>query len=113
SSTLINQYSESRFSQPLFSTSELHYPLQPLQCERQKAPYNILMIAIDTWRYDAFNPQLTPHITEFSKTALLFNHHISGGNSTQAGLFSLFYGLSNNYWSAMMRYHQGALLIDE
>jgi len=113
SSTLINQYSESRFSQPLFSTSELHYPLQPLQCERQKAPYNILMIAIDTWRYDAFNPQLTPHITEFSKTAWLFNHHISGGNSTQAGLFSLFYGLSNNYWSAMMRYHQGALLIDE
>lgn len=113
SSFIINQLSETRFSQPLFPVASVKYPLHALQCEPKPRPYNILIIGIDTWRHDAFNPQLTPHLFQLGKDSWIFDKHMSGGNSTQAGLFSLFYGLSGNYWSSMMEYRQGALLIDE
>lgn len=111
--TTINRFSETRYAQPLFPDAPIRYPLHPLQCKKQDNPYNILIIAIDTWRFDAFNPELTPHIYNFARQAWIFNHHMSGGNSTQAGLFSLFYSLPSNYWSAMMKHNQGALLINE
>lgn len=58
----IEQISENRFSQPLFTLKPLHYPLAPMQCQPQKKPLNILMIAIDSWRADAMNARITPAI---------------------------------------------------
>jgi membrane-anchored protein YejM (alkaline phosphatase superfamily) len=112
-SLIINKASETRFSQPLFPNTSIHYPLHPLQCKVKNKQYNILLIGVDTWRHDAFNQKVTPHLYQFSNRAWVFNQHMSGGNSTQPGLFSLFYGLPGNYWSAMMENKQGALLINE
>lgn len=111
--SLINRYSETRFSQPLFPVSPLNYPMHPLSCHVNPTKYNILLIAIDTWRFDAMNEELTPNIQKFSHQAIRFENHYSGGNCTQAGLFSLFYGLPSNYWTSMLEQHKGALLIHE
>lgn len=90
----------------------LQYPLHPLQCaKKQKQPLNILFIVVDTWRFDALTPTVTPHLWEFSKKTIQFNHHFSGGNCTRAGIFSLFYGLPANYWEAFLNQKKSALLM--
>ncbi len=109
----VERYSETHFSQPLFPLAKLKYPLNPLICEAKKPHLNILLIGIDTWRFDAMNQLLTPHIEKFSKKSWQFTRHFSGGNSTQAGLFSLFYSIPSTYWSSMLQQHQGAAFIHE
>lgn len=111
--SLIDRYSETRFSQPLFPVAPLHYPLHALNCKPHSKPYNIIIIGIDTWRFDTLNKTVTPNIEAFANTAWRFNNHISGGNATQPGLFSLFYALPSNYWSSMLAQKRGPLLIDE
>ncbi|ENM5925013.1 DUF3413 domain-containing protein [Vibrio mimicus] len=80
------------------SSSALNYPLRPLRIEPPAQRPNILVIGIDAWRFDDANREVTPNIANFGQGATRFTHHLSGGNSTQAGLFSLFYGLPATYW---------------
>lgn len=91
----------------------LNYPLHPLQCTLPQKPYNIVMIVLDAWRFNMLNQTVTPHLTAFSKNAWVFEKNISGGNSTQPGIFSLFYGIPANYWTAMLAQHQGPVLIHQ
>lgn len=78
----------------------LHYPLAPMQCQRPKKPMNVLVIMLDTWRYAQMNKTVTPNIARFAESSWQFKNHFSGGNCTQAGVFSLFYGLPAMYWDA-------------
>nr|WP_199246852.1 DUF3413 domain-containing protein [Vibrio mimicus] len=80
------------------TSSALNYPLRPLRIEPPAQRPNILVIGIDAWRFDDANREITPNIANFGQSATRFTHHLSGGNSTQAGLFSLFYGLPATYW---------------
>lgn len=91
----------------------LDYPLHPLQCKIPSKPYNIVMIVLDAWRFDMLNPTVTPHINQFAKNAWVFSNNISGGNSTQPGIFSLFYSIPENYWTAMLAQHQGPVFIHQ
>jgi uncharacterized protein len=77
-----------------------HYPLSPLKITPPTKPMNILVIGIDAWRADSFSQGITPHIWQIAKNGLRFSNHFSGGNSTQAGVFSLFYALPSTYWKA-------------
>ena len=91
----------------------LNYPLHSMQCIAPKKPLNIVFLFIDTWRYDAMNKRVTPHIAEFAKKTTQFQNQWSGGNCTQPGIFSLFYGIPSSYWTAMLKQRQGPVLIDE
>lgn len=91
----------------------LHYPLHPLHCELPKKPLNIVIIAIDTWRFDMLNNAVTPHIQQFAQQSWQFNNHWSGGNTTQPGIFSLFYGLPETYWSSATQQHIHPMLINQ
>lgn len=83
--------------QPVHST--LNYPLSALVTapDTGKRP-NILILAIDAWRFDDATRAVTPNILKFAKDSYRFQNHLSGGNSTQVGIFSLFYGLPATYW---------------
>ena len=67
---------------------ELHYPLKtmnyafPNEKNKQK---NVLMIVIDSWRFDALTQHITPNIYNFSKKSLLFQNHWSSGNTSTNG----------------------------
>ena len=91
----------------------LKYPRHPLQCVMTRKPYNIVVIALDAWRFDMLTKQVTPHIDNFSKRAWVFKNNDSGGNCTQPGIFSLFYGIPANYWSATLDQHRGPVLIHQ
>lgn len=90
----------------------LQYPLRPLQCEPQQRP-NIIVIMIDSWRFDAMSPAITPHIAGFARRSLRFNDHHSGGNATRIGVFSLFYSIPGTYWHSVLSDRKGPAVFDE
>lgn len=91
----------------------LHYPLRPLQCVAPKKPYNIVIIALDAWRFDMLNSKVTPNIYKFAKKSWIFTDNLSGGNCTRPGIFSLFYSIPANYWTAVLDQHRGPVLIHQ
>lgn len=91
---------------------KIKYPSdEDIQLNSLTSRYNILWIVIDTLRYDAISPTLTPNIFEFQKHAINFTNHQSSGNSTQAGVFGMFYGLPPSYFPATIQHHQEPLLM--
>ncbi len=99
--------------QPDQAFAQMHYPLQPLQFKTPKHHLNVVIIGIDTWRFDMLTPLYTPNIFEFSKQAWVYKQHFSGGNATGPGVFSLFYGLPATYWTATKVAKKGPILLDE
>ncbi|WP_244897017.1 hypothetical protein [Candidatus Coxiella mudrowiae] len=66
------------------SNHPLKYPLHRLQFSVPKKLLNVLIIGIDTWRYDGISKIYTPNIYEFPQGRLQFKNHWSGarGNCT-------------------------------
>ena len=89
----------------------LNYPLVPLQCTAPAPHRNIVFLVIDSWRFDALGPEVTPHISRFARRAAHFAQHFSGGNATRAGIFSLFYGIPATYWHDMLQQRRGPVFI--
>lgn len=93
--------------------SELVYPAHALQCSAPAAPFNILFVLIDAWRFDALTPEVTPNIYKLADSSWRFENHFSGANSTRTGVFSLMYGMPGTYWHAMLAEQRGAVLIEQ
>jgi membrane-anchored protein YejM (alkaline phosphatase superfamily) len=91
----------------------LSYPLTPLSCEPTEPVRSIVIIVIDSWRFDAMNESTTPNIARFAARAARFGQHFSGGNATRAGTFSLFYGIPSTYWHDMLQQRRGPALVSE
>lgn len=66
-------------------------------------PLNVLILLIDSWRFDLLTSEVTPNIKRFVDTrpVATFHNHLSGGNATRTGVFSLFYGLFGTYWDGV------------
>lgn len=93
--------------------SALSYPKQQLRYEKQTADFpNILIILIDSFRYDMFARDITPNIIKFSRDSMVFENHYSGGNCTRFGVFSIFYGLHGFYWNAILGERRSPILMD-
>lgn len=98
--------------QSILSTDKaLHYPLHPLQYHLPKHPLNVLLIVVDTLRYDMINTTNMPNVTRFAQSADQFLDNNSGGDCTRPGIFSLFYGIPATYWDAALTHHTGSIMI--
>ena len=82
------------------NSGALKYPQEPLNCSDPKEKLNILLITIESLRFDMLSPKWMPHIYDFSKSKINFKNHYSNGNATKPGLFTLFYGIPASYWDA-------------
>ena len=91
---------------------ELHYPRSPLRCEPKPPRLNVLLIVVDAMRADSLAPTIAPRMAEFAQGAMRFDSHASGGNSSRAGMFSLFYSLPASYWDAFADDHRPPVLMD-
>jgi len=91
---------------------ELDYPKVPLRCRPSAQKHNLLMIVVDSWRYDAMTTEITPNISAFSRRSIRYENHFSGGNATRVGIFSLFYGLPGTYWQAVEGSQRGPVLLE-
>ncbi len=77
----------------------LNYPLVPLLCSNT-GKTNVLIIVVDALRWDMLNKEVMPLLSNWIKQPgmSVFTNHISGGNGTETGIFSLFYSLPRSYW---------------
>ncbi|MCL1602612.1 sulfatase-like hydrolase/transferase [Succinatimonas hippei] len=78
------------------------YPKEKLQYAPVEKKLNVLWLAIDTLRYDAFTKEIMPNTYAFSENGYVFNDHYSSSNSTRGGIFGLFYGLPPSYWQVAL-----------
>ncbi len=97
---------------PKASSSGLHYPVKPLAWKAPERKLNFLWVVLESWRYDAFDENHSPEIWKISKGAHVFENHISGGNNTTFGVFTMFYGLYGSYRNAFLAEHRGPVLVD-
>ena len=77
----------------------LNYPLTPMSC-LNKDKTNVLILAVDSLRADMLNEEAMPLLSKWAKEPgmTVFTNHISNGNGTQPGIFSIFYSLPGSYW---------------
>lgn len=93
---------------------DLSYPLHPLQAQVPTHKKDIVLLVIDSWRFDTFNPQVSPNIWALAeeKDALIYQNHISTGNATRTGIFGLFYGIPGTYWHSFLANQRSPVLMD-
>jgi hypothetical protein len=91
----------------------LAYPLRPLACAAQAVEPNIVFIVVDSWRFDAIGPRVTPNIHAFAQRTVRFENHFSGGNATRIGVFSLFYSIPGTYWHRVLAEQQRPVFVEE
>lgn len=72
------------------------YPKKSFVCEPE-SPKNVIYVVIESWRFDQFNSEITPNIYKIGQDSLVFSNHLSGGNVTTNGMFSLFFGMSSTF----------------
>lgn len=90
----------------------LRYPLNPIVADTVSNK-SILILLLDSWKSNAMDSVITPHIAEFSEDAFYFSNHYSGSNGTRTGVFSLFYGIPGLYWYDVLGGQIGPVLIDQ
>ncbi|MDP1573585.1 MAG: sulfatase-like hydrolase/transferase [Coxiellaceae bacterium] len=95
----------------LVTRQKLAYPAHPLHYHLPARPLNVLLIVVDTLRYDMVNPTNMPNVYRFSNNTNQFLDNISGGNCTRPGIFSLFYGIPATNWATALQDEQPSILI--
>ena len=90
----------------------LTYPLAPLTVERPAKSPNIVWLVAESLRFDMLDQKIMPSLWDFSEQSLRLEKHYSGGNLTQMGVFSMFYGLYAPYWFPMLDNRRAPVLMD-
>lgn len=98
---------------PRMNYSSLSYPLAEIEHTKKKDLPNVIFILIDAWRFDMLNQDVSPNITRFSKDAVVFRNHYSGGNASRFGVFTLIYGVYGSYWHSFLAERRSPVLLDE
>jgi membrane-anchored protein YejM (alkaline phosphatase superfamily) len=89
----------------------IHYPLSQLKIAADAPKPNILIVVIDSLRHDMINSAVMPNLARWSNSARRFENHLSGGNATRFGIFSLVYGLHGSYWSPFLNEQAPPVLV--
>ena len=89
----------------------LEYPAAPLVLEDDARDYNIVWLTCESLRWDMLTPEIMPNLWAFSQKGRRFTDHVSGGNGTRMGIFSMFYGLPGSYWFSVLDERQPPLLV--
>ncbi|MHC6526027.1 DUF3413 domain-containing protein [Vibrio proteolyticus] len=103
---------EQEKSLKLSNKGDLNYPLNPLQTMPLTRPKDIMLLVIDSWRYDTFSQAVSPTIWQLAQQGVTYQNHISTGNATRTGIFGLFYGMPGTYWHAFLANQRSPVLID-
>ncbi len=94
------------------AAGELNYPLAPMRCQARAPDLNVLLVVIDGMRADALTPEVAPKLSAFAHDALEFERHYSSGNSSRAGMFSLFYAIPATYFDEFASRTRSPVLMD-
>ena len=92
---------------------KIGYPKHSLTFSTTEHKPNILLITVSGLRYDAIVPEKMPKLAEFALRSTQFTNHYSSGNTNNAGLVGLFYGLNANYTDSILSNHTPSVLIEK
>ncbi|MFG0905686.1 DUF3413 domain-containing protein [Photobacterium damselae] len=95
-----NKAEKNRIQVHSLQATNILYPLHSVQIDSDIKKPNVLFIMIDAWRFSDATKSVMPNVSQFAQKTYRFQEHRSGGNSTQAGMFSLFYSLPPTYWDS-------------
>lgn len=108
-------FSKNTFTAKLQNTLSLHdklfYPKHLLHYQKPAYPLNVLLIVVDSLRYDMINPINMPHVFRFAEHASQFLNNDSGGDCTRPGIFSLFYSIPATYWSSALQQKKESIVV--
>ena len=90
----------------------LNYPLAPLVVDKPARSPNVVWLVAESLRFDMLDQEIMPQTWQFSEQAMRLEKHYSGGNLTQMGVFSMFYGLYSTYWFPMLDNRRSPVLMD-
>ncbi len=90
----------------------LDYPHAMPALGPQAQHTSIVMVAVESLRGDMLAPATMPHLSELAQRGRVFTDHLSGGNATRFGLFTLIYGLHGSYWRPIYNEHRSPVLVD-
>ena len=92
---------------------KIGYPKHSLTFSTTEHKPNILLITVSGLRYDAIVSEKMPKLAEFALRSTQFTNHYSSGNTNNAGLVGLFYGLNANYTDSILSNHTPSVLIEK
>ncbi|WP_096885228.1 LPS biosynthesis-modulating metalloenzyme YejM [Escherichia coli] len=88
----------------------VQYPLSELRYRDMGTGQNVLLITVDGLNYSHFEKQM-PALAGFAEQNISFTRHMSSGNTTDNGIFGLFYGISPSYMDGILSTRTPAALI--
>ncbi|MCX3666681.1 LPS biosynthesis-modulating metalloenzyme YejM [Escherichia coli] len=88
----------------------VQYPLSELRYRDMGIGQNVLLITVDGLNYSRFEKQM-PALAGFAEQNISFTRHMSSGNTTDNGIFGLFYGISPSYMDGILSTRTPAALI--
>ncbi|HDD9951807.1 TPA: cardiolipin transport protein PbgA [Escherichia coli] len=88
----------------------VQYPLSELRYRDMGTGQNVLLITVDGLNYSRFEKQM-PALAGFAEQNISFTRHMSSGNTTDNGIFGLFYGISPSYMDGILSARTPAALI--
>ncbi|EEZ5970552.1 cardiolipin transport protein PbgA [Escherichia coli O2] len=88
----------------------VQYPLSELRYRDMGTGQNVLLITVDGLNYSRFEKQM-PALAGFAEQNISFTRHMSSGNTTDNGIFGLFYGISPSYMEGILSTRTPAALI--
>lgn len=88
----------------------VQYPLIELRYRDMGTGQNVLLITVDGLNYSRFEKQM-PALAGFAEQNISFTRHMSSGNTTDNGIFGLFYGISPSYMDGILSTRTPAALI--
>ncbi|EYD98242.1 inner membrane protein yejM [Escherichia coli 1-176-05_S4_C2] len=88
----------------------VQYPLSELSYRDMGTGQNVLLITVDGLNYSRFEKQM-PALAGFAEQNISFTRHMSSGNTTDNGIFGLFYGISPSYMDGILSTRTPAALI--
>ncbi|MZR62597.1 sulfatase-like hydrolase/transferase [Alcanivorax sp. DP30] len=94
-------------------SGRLNYPRHPLQTGGEAPRPNVMILVAESLRWDMLTPEIMPNLWRFAERhGTRFTDHLSGGNGTRMGIFSLFYGLPGNYWFSILDERRSPVVMD-
>ncbi|TGB75350.1 LPS biosynthesis-modulating metalloenzyme YejM [Escherichia sp. E4702] len=88
----------------------VQYPLSELRYRDMGTGQNVLLITVDGLNYSRYEKQM-PALAGFAEQNISFTRHMSSGNTTDNGIFGLFYGISPSYMDGILSTRTPAALI--
>lgn len=96
-----------------YDGARLAYPRSDPALAPDRPRPNVLIVVIDSWRRDMLDPEVTPELARFARRSRRFDDHVSGGNGTRFGVFSMIYGLHGSYWWPVLEARRRPVLLEQ